>query len=68
MGRGVRRIYPASGAVHALPAPEGKRLDGLVLLEDGSYLLSSWDLEAVVRFSPDGTNELRLVPLSPPPT
>lgn len=54
-GGGARRVDPATGAITDLPAPEGTRLDGVVLMDDGSYLVSSWDLEAVLRVAPDGT-------------
>jgi hypothetical protein len=52
---GAKRIDPATGEFEDLPAPEGEQLDGVVLMEDGSYLVSSWALEAVVRVASDGT-------------
>ena len=51
---GVKRVDPATGEVTDLPAPEGARLDGVVLMDDGSYIVSSWDKEAVLRVGADG--------------
>ncbi|RMH12007.1 MAG: hypothetical protein D6701_14140 [Gemmatimonadetes bacterium] len=51
---GARRVDPETGAITPLPAPDGERLDGVVLLDDGSYLVSSWDHEAVLRVHADG--------------
>jgi streptogramin lyase len=52
---GAKRVDPNTGDFEDLPAPEGEQLDGVVLMEDGSYLVSSWALEAVVRVASDGT-------------
>jgi streptogramin lyase len=52
---GATRIDPATGETTTLPAPEGERLDGIVLMSDGSYIVSSWDAEAVLRVAADGT-------------
>lgn len=43
------------GTRRALPALPAGQLDGVELLPDGSYLVSSWAASTVFRASPDGT-------------
>jgi len=52
---GTKRVDPATGETTDLPAPEGGQLDGIVLMDDGSYIVSSWSAEAVLRVATDGT-------------
>ncbi len=54
-GGGGAMVDGTSLEVMELPAPEGEGLDGVVPLPDGSYLVSSWDLRAVLRVGLDGT-------------
>ncbi len=54
-GGGTKHVDPTTGAVGDMPAPEGEQLDGIVMMDDGSYLVSSWDLVGVVRVASDGT-------------
>lgn len=51
---GVKEVDPTSGASTDLAAPEGPQIDGIVLLDDGSYVVSSWSQAAVLRIHPDG--------------
>lgn len=53
-GGGAKRIDRTTGQMTDLPAPEGARLDGVVLTDDG-YFVSSWDAEAVLHVGTDGT-------------
>ncbi len=52
---GAKRVDPGTGAWSALPAPEGPQVDGIILMDDGSYIASSWSLRAVVRVGTDGS-------------
>jgi hypothetical protein len=52
---GAKRVNPLTGETTDLPAPEGGQLDGVVLMDDGSYIVSSWSAEAVLRVAADGT-------------
>ncbi len=52
---GAKRVDPVTGETTDLPAPDGARLDGIVLMDDGSYVVSTWDHEAVLRVAADGT-------------
>jgi sugar lactone lactonase YvrE len=52
---GVKRVDPLTGETTDLPAPGGGQLDGIVLMDDGSYVVSSWSAEAVLRVAADGT-------------
>ena len=52
---GVKEVDPETGSAVELPAPEGEQIDGVVLLHDGSYVVSSWSQSAVLRIRPDGT-------------
>ena len=52
---GAKRVDAATGEWTALPAPEGAQLDGIVLMDDGSYIVSSWSAEGVFRVAADGT-------------
>ncbi len=54
-GGGAAVVDGTSREVRELPAPDGERLDGVVPLPDGSYLVSSWDRQAVLRVGMDGT-------------
>ena len=54
MAGGAKRVDPATGAWTELPAPEGPQVDGIILMDDGSYIASSWSLRAVVRVAADG--------------
>lgn len=51
---GAKRVDPRTGATTDLPAPEGPQLDGIVLMDDGSYIVSSWTARAVLRVATDG--------------
>lgn len=51
---GAKRVNPSTGETMDLPAPEGAQLDGIVLLDDGSYIVSSWSQRGVLRVSADG--------------
>jgi len=61
---GVKRVDAQMGETTDLPAPEGARLDGIVLMDDGSYVVSSWDAEAVLRVAADGTITEVMAPVS----
>ncbi len=52
---GVKQVDPATGEARELPAPDGEQIDGVVLLEDGSYVVSSWSQTAVLHVHPDGS-------------
>jgi streptogramin lyase len=52
---GVKRVDPETGETTDLVAPEGPQIDGIVLLADGSYVVSSWSRSAVLRIHPDGS-------------
>lgn len=54
-GGGAARIDGMSMEVTELPAPEGARLDGVILGGDGGYMVSSWDQRAVLHVATDGT-------------
>ncbi len=43
------------GQRRSMPAPPKGALDGLLMLDDGSYLISSWAGSAIYRLSKDGT-------------
>jgi hypothetical protein len=49
----VLQIEGESGTINELPAPPAGSLDGIVVLPDGSYLVSSWEGEAVYSFAGD---------------
>lgn len=49
------RLDPASGDRTDLPIPEQGQLDGVVALDDGSLLISSWAGQMVYRLAPDGS-------------
>lgn len=51
---GAKRVDPVTGETMDLPAPEGAQLDGIVLMADGSYIVSSWSQRGVLRVSADG--------------
>jgi streptogramin lyase len=46
-------VDAASGSINELPAPPAGSLDGIVVLPDGSYLVSSWEGESVYSFAGD---------------
>jgi hypothetical protein len=52
---GVKQVDPTTGEATELPAPEGEQIDGIVLLDDGSYVVSSWSQTAVLRVHSDGS-------------
>lgn len=54
-GGGAARVDGMSMELTDLPAPEGERLDGVVLGADGGYMVSSWDQRAVLHVAMDGT-------------
>ena len=51
----VFRMDPITGERTNLPKPPTGQLDGIVLLDDGSFLVSSWEGESVYRLDPAGT-------------
>jgi sugar lactone lactonase YvrE len=50
----VTLVSAESGQISGLPAPEAGGLDGVALAPDGSYLISSWEGNAVYRMGPGG--------------
>jgi hypothetical protein len=46
------QIHPESGQTSGLPRPPAGQLDGVVRLESGSLLVSSWEAKAVYRMGP----------------
>jgi sugar lactone lactonase YvrE len=53
-GSSVQRIPAAGGAPEEIATLPAGQLDGVVRLDDGTLLVSSWEGSAVYRVSPDG--------------
>lgn len=62
----VYRVDPATGARRDLPIPEQGQLDGVVLLNDGALLISSWRAAALYRLGTDGVYTVALDSLPSP--
>ena len=54
LGSGQVFHFDRAGKRSELPKPPSGSLDGVVKLNDGSLLITSWDANAVYRLSPDG--------------
>ena len=54
-GSGAIYRIDAAGKRHALPSPPKGNLDGLIQLDDGRRLISSWGESAVYAMHPDNT-------------
>ena len=53
-GSGEVYYYDEMGNRNPLPVPPGGSLDGLLRMDDGSYLISSWGSSSVYQLGPDG--------------
>jgi sugar lactone lactonase YvrE len=64
---GSNELYAIDGGKKTtiVKLPKGS-LDGLLVLPDGSFLVTSWDAKAVYRGRPDGTFELAIENLDSP--
>ena len=50
--------FTASGKVSRLPVPGVAGLDGLLLMHDGSYVISSWKSQAIYRLDSNGRYQI----------
>lgn len=62
----VYRLDPRTGARTDLPIPDAGQLDGIVLLPDGSALISSWRAKAIYRQSAEGAYSIAVDSLTAP--
>ena len=65
-GSGEVYYYDEMGTRNLLPVPPGGSLDGLLRMDDGSYLISSWESSAVYRLGPDGVYSIVATSLDAP--
>lgn len=52
-GSGKMLAIDRSGKQHKLPTPPGGQIDGIVKLDDGRFLLSSWEKSAIFSYHND---------------
>jgi hypothetical protein len=57
-GTGSISAYQESGSKRDYPAPPAGALDGLLQMNDGSYLMSSWQGAAIYRLDVDGNYQV----------
>ena len=55
MGSGEVSSFTASGKVSPLPKPAAAGLDGLLLMPDGSHVMSSWKSQSIYRLDANGS-------------
>ena len=54
MDTGEIASFTAGGKVSRLPRPASAGLDGLLLMDDGSYIISSWKSQSIYRLDTNG--------------